>query len=224
MGTYMSRVYVHYLEPYIEPYMYSRARILVLGLDGGGKTTLLESLRRNQDRNKEDAKDYGINVSKVLHKNVACILYELPGQKDLRVIWKSFFPKTDALIFVLDSTDQKRIETARAALYQCLQDENLEGVPLLICANKQDLPNSLPRKSIITQLKLQSYFQKKKDLREYHVAPTVATTGAGLYQAMEQLRRMISSKIEVGKEKLEESENKCHPPTANQKVHPILCN
>mmetsp|Transcript_27503 Transcript_27503/g.46305 ORF Transcript_27503/g.46305 Transcript_27503/m.46305 type:complete len:196 (+) Transcript_27503:684-1271(+) len=193
MGTHMSRVHVHHLEPHVEPCVHSRARILVLGLDGGGKTTLLESLRRNQDRNKEDAEGHGIDVSKVLHKNVACMLCEPPGQKDLRVIWKSFFPKTDALIFVLDSTDQKRTETARAALHQCLQDENLEGVPSLTCANEQDLPSSLPRKSMITQLKLQSCFQKKKDLREYHVAPTVATTGAGSHQAMEQLRRMMSS-------------------------------
>lgn len=48
-----------------------------------------------------------------------------------------------ALVFVVDSSDPGRLPEAQKALKKVLSDERLRDVPLMLLANKNDLPNAL---------------------------------------------------------------------------------
>jgi ADP-ribosylation factor-like protein 2 len=69
--------------------------------------------------------------------------WDIGGQSSLRSYWQNYFERTDALVWVVDSTDKKRMKDCRAELDKLLGEECLKGVTLLILANKRDLPNSL---------------------------------------------------------------------------------
>lgn len=71
-------------------------------------------------------------------------LWDVGGQKSLRSYWRNYFEDTDCLVWVVDSSDRQRVTDCRRELHQLLQEERLLGASLLILANKQDLPHSLP--------------------------------------------------------------------------------
>lgn len=70
-------------------------------------------------------------------------MWDIGGQKALREYWSNYFPNTDALIYVIDSADVKRVREAGRELEELLLEKDLSGVPLLIFANKQDLGQAL---------------------------------------------------------------------------------
>lgn len=65
------------------------------------------------------------------------------GQKAIRPYWRNYFDQTDALVYVIDCSDRRRIDETGAELLELLQEERLAGVPLLVFANKQDLLNAM---------------------------------------------------------------------------------
>ena len=85
----------------------------------------------------------GFNVETVTYKNLKFQVWDLGGQTGLRPYWRCYYQDTNAVIFVVDSADKDRVEVARQELELMLQEEELKGVPVLVLANKQDLPNAL---------------------------------------------------------------------------------
>ena len=85
----------------------------------------------------------GFNVETVTYKNLKFQVWDLGGQTGLRPYWRCYYQDTNAVIFVVDSADKERIEIAKQELELMLQEEELKGVPVLVLANKQDLPNAL---------------------------------------------------------------------------------
>ncbi|XP_062506929.1 ADP-ribosylation factor-like protein 3 isoform X2 [Corticium candelabrum] len=75
-----------------------------------------------------------------------CIL----GQRKIRPYWRNYFDCTDILIYVIDSADRKRFEETGEELAHLLEDEKLQGVPLLVFANKQDLFSAAPASEVIS--------------------------------------------------------------------------
>lgn len=71
------------------------------------------------------------------------ILLNISGQKSIRPYWRNYYDQTDALIYVIDSADRRRMEETQIELQQLLDEEKLSHAPLLIMANKQDLLNAL---------------------------------------------------------------------------------
>ena len=74
---------------------------------------------------------------------IACDSLYLPGQKAIRPYWRNYFDQTDALVYVIDCSDRRRIDETGGELQELLQEERLAGVPLLVFANKQDLLNAM---------------------------------------------------------------------------------
>ena len=54
------------------------------------------------------------------------------------------FQNTQGIIFVVDSNDRDRIVEAREELQRMLNEDELRDAILLVFANKQDLPVSIP--------------------------------------------------------------------------------
>eukprot|EP00941_MAST-03F_sp_MAST-3F-sp1_P004742 g4742.t1 len=76
------------------------------------------------------------------------------GGSDLRELWESYFEEAHALFFVVDANDPKRFAEARHELQKLLTDSRLKGVPVLIAANKQDLPAAYSPEKVATELQI----------------------------------------------------------------------
>jgi len=81
-------------------------------------------------------------------------VWDIGGQKAIRPYWKNYYDNTDGLVFVVDSSDEERLNECIEELNALLVEEGLVKVPLLVYANKQDLQFALEAEEILTQLKL----------------------------------------------------------------------
>ncbi|GAA5837150.1 hypothetical protein JCM5353_007173 [Sporobolomyces roseus] len=96
-------------------------RILMLGLDNAGKTTICKSILH------EDisliSPTLGFNIRTILHKGYSLNVWDIGGQTSLRPYWRNYFEQTDCIIWVVDSSDRTRIEDCKLELHQLLQQE-----------------------------------------------------------------------------------------------------
>merc|ERR1719387_2376655 len=110
----------------------------MVGLDAAGKTTVLYKLKLGQVV--RNIPNFGFNVETVEYKNLKFTVWDVGGQEKIRKLWRHYYKNTDALIFVVDSADRDRLEEARGELAHLLDADELRAAPLLLFANKQDLP------------------------------------------------------------------------------------
>lgn len=82
-------------------------RILILGLDGAGKTTILYQLQVGEVVS--TIPTIGFNVEQVTYKNLKFQVWDLGGQTSIRPYWRCYYSNTDAIIYVVDSADKDRI-------------------------------------------------------------------------------------------------------------------
>ena len=91
-------------------------RILILGLDNAGKTTILYKLQNETDDEEiMTIPTIGFNVETLQYKNIKFQVWDLGGQTSIRPYWRCYYPNTDAIIFVVDSADKERLAVARQA-------------------------------------------------------------------------------------------------------------
>lgn len=154
-------------------------RVLMLGLDSAGKTTVLYKLKLDQPVSAIPT--VGFNVETVTFKNVKFGIWDVGGQDKIRPLWRHYFTGTQGLIFVIDSSDRERIEEARQELYKIAMDRVMSDVPILILANKQDMPNAMKPQEIQQRLELTSGPLKQ---RNWIVQPSTAVTGDGVYEGL----------------------------------------
>jgi ADP-ribosylation factor-like protein 3 len=128
------------------------ARLLVLGLDNAGKTTLLRKL--SEEDVESVTPTQGFNVKSLKHGSFKLTMWDVGGQRAVRQYWSNYFDGSEGLVWVIDSADRKRLEETRAELAEILEEEKLAGVPLLVLANKQDLVNALRPDDIADTLNL----------------------------------------------------------------------
>lgn len=115
-------------------------RILMLGLDNAGKTTILK--RFNGEPIDTISPTLGFNIKTLEHNGYKLNIWDVGGQKSIRSYWRNYFEQTDALVWVVDSADHLRLDDCRRELASLLQEERLAGATLLVFANKQDLPGA----------------------------------------------------------------------------------
>ncbi|XP_041028410.1 ADP-ribosylation factor 1-like isoform X2 [Juglans microcarpa x Juglans regia] len=162
-------------------------RILMVGLDAAGKTTILYKLKLGEIVT--TIPTIGFNVETVEYKNVSFTVWDVGGQDKIRPLWRHYFQNTQGLIFVVDSNDRERISEARDELHRMLSEDELRDAILLVYANKQDLPKALTVSEITDKLGLHSLRQ-----RRWYIQAACATNGQGLYEGLDWLSSNISSK------------------------------
>ena len=160
------------------------ARILMVGLDAAGKTTILYKLKFNETVSTIPTK---FNVETVSpYKGVTFTVWDVGGQEKIRPLWRHYFQNTQGLIFVVDSSDLERISEARTELFSVLESPEMEGVPVVVIGNKQDLPRALKSHELAQQLSL---LQHKAN--PWHVQEACAKNGDGIYEATHKLSDMV---------------------------------
>merc|ERR1719450_1815688 len=129
-------------------------RILMVGLDAAGKTTILYKLKLGETVT--TIPTIGFNVETVEYKNICFTVWDVGGQDKIRPLWRHYFQNTQGLIFVVDSNDRERITEAQDELQKMLQEDELRDATLLVFANKQDLPNAMTASELTDKLGLQN--------------------------------------------------------------------
>ncbi|RXW24240.1 hypothetical protein EST38_g1623 [Candolleomyces aberdarensis] len=153
-------------------------RILFLGLDNAGKTTILKKL------NNEDisgiSPTLGFNIKTFVHGKYTLNIWDVGGQRTLRPYWRNYFEQTDALVWVVDSSDRMRMQDCKEELHSLLTEDRLAGASLMIFANKQDLPGSMTEAQIQEVLDLPS-------IKSHHwtIWPCSAVTGENLVSGLD---------------------------------------
>merc|ERR1712179_548677 len=127
-------------------------RIIMLGLDSSGKTTILYKLKLGEVVT--TIPTIGFNVETVEYKNIRFTVWDVGGQDKIRPLWRYYYQGTQGLIFVVDSNDRDRVEDAREELEKMLAEDEMRDAVLLVFANKQDLPNAMPAAEVTEKLGL----------------------------------------------------------------------
>merc|ERR1711959_11337 len=127
-------------------------RILMLGLDAAGKTTILYKLKLGEVVS--SVPTIGFNVETLEYKKIKFTVWDVGGQDKIRLLWRHYYQNTQGLIFVVDSSDKDRVDLAKEELHKMLAEEELKDSVLLVFANKQDLPGAMTCPEITDKLGL----------------------------------------------------------------------
>lgn len=177
MGFILSKVWSKLLGAKKE------VRMLMVGLDAAGKTTVLYQLKMGETV--KTIPTIGFNVETLDYKGLNFTVWDIGGQYKLRNLWRHYYNNSDGIIYVIDSGDCERIEEAAEQLKLLLVEEELKDCALLVLANKQDLLGSLSPNDLIKKLGLETY------KRPWLVQGTCATTGQGLKEGFDWMASVL---------------------------------
>ncbi|XP_078501424.1 ADP-ribosylation factor-like protein 4D [Lissotriton helveticus] len=164
--------------------------VVVIGLDSAGKTSLLYRLKFKEFVKSAPTK--GFNMEKIKapvgsSRSITFQVWDVGGQEKLRPLWKSYTRRTDGMVFVVDSSEAERMEEAKVELHKITRTSENQGVPVLILANKQDVPEAL---SVAEVEKLLAMHELSTSTLNY-IQGCSAVDGVGLHQGLEKLYEMI---------------------------------
>ncbi|XP_068917687.1 ADP ribosylation factor 4 isoform X1 [Tenebrio molitor] len=162
-------------------------RILMVGLDAAGKTTVLYKLKLGEIVT--TIPTIGFNVETVEYKNISFTVWDVGGQTKIRRLWSHYFQNTQGLIYVVDSNDRERMGEAADELKNMLMEDELRDAVLLVFANKQDLPNAMTAAELTDKLNLNQLHN-----RRWYIQATCATQGDGLYEGLDWLSNELANK------------------------------
>lgn len=154
-------------------------KIIIAGVSGTGRTTVLYKLKDGGDVT--TIHTVGFHMETVKHRGNSCIMFEVGDQDKHRPFWREWWQTVEGLIFVIDSTEDNFEETEEELQFR-FKDDKLSAAPLLVLANKQDLPGALSTNELVKTLQLDLIKH-----RPWHIQPTCATSGQGLHAGLDWL-------------------------------------
>ncbi|KAA8493787.1 ADP-ribosylation factor 1 [Porphyridium purpureum] len=161
-------------------------RILMLGLDNAGKTSILYRLK--DGAHIKTVPTIGFNVETLEFNNISMQVWDLGGQASIRPYWRSYYQRQEAVIFVVDSTDRDRMSIAQSELASLLEEEELEDAIVCIFANKQDAPEAMEVADVAEAMGV----NRLQD-RTWTIIGTSALKGTGLEEGLSWISNNLKS-------------------------------
>lgn len=164
--------------------------VVVIGLDSSGKTSLLYRLKFGEFVKSVPTKGFNMEKIKVAvgtSRSIIFQVWDVGGQEKLRPLWKSYTRRTDGIVFVVDAAEVERMEEAKVELHKITKIAENQGVPVLILANKQDLPGALTMAEVEKLLAVHELCSSTL----HYVQGCSAVDGTGLQQGLEKLYEII---------------------------------
>ena len=148
---------VSYLKKFVG-WIYSKLwtrelEISIIGLQNAGKSTLTNTLATGEF-DEDSIPTIGFNFRRVRKGKVSFSVWDLGGQERFRESWEKYCRQADCIIFVVDSVDLATMDESRRNLHTLLDWPTLQGIPLLILGNKNDLDGALTEEELIEELNL----------------------------------------------------------------------
>jgi len=162
-------------------------RVMMVGLDAAGKTTVLYKMRLGDVIT--TVPTIGFNVEELEYKKVRMTVWDIGGQDKIRALWKYYYQGSDAVVFVVDSSDATRLTEAADELRKLLCEDELRDAKLLVLANKQDMPGAMSVATITQQLGLMETRNRK-----WFVQACSAVSGDGLHEGFDWLANAITQR------------------------------
>ncbi|MHA2365972.1 MAG: ADP-ribosylation factor-like protein [Candidatus Hodarchaeales archaeon] len=163
------------------------ANVAWLGLDFAGKTTLIKYITEGVF-NQETKRTLGLNIDEYETDGIKLICWDIGGQEVFREhLWETYIKQSSGIIYVIDSSTPERFPEARHELWRWIvENPYVSKIPLLILANKQDLPQAKDSGKIATMLDL-----KQIDDFSYSILPCSAATGDNILDGLEWMKERI---------------------------------
>jgi len=137
------------------------AKILFIGLDGSGKTSLLTFLKQGPN-DIVPKPTVGFEVKEVKYKGVDMSIYDVAGGAKVRDLWRHYYADADAIVWVVDCADQGRLAESRQALATALKDASMKtDTPFLVAANKSDLQGAKSDEEVRKALELDTLLKNR---------------------------------------------------------------
>jgi ADP-ribosylation factor-like protein 6 len=167
------------------------AKILVVGLDNSGKTTIINHLKP-VDHKRDVVPTVGFNLEKFKVKGVTFTAFDMSGQGRYRNLWEHYYKECNGIIFVIDSSDKFRLVVAKDELDLMLQHEDMKNrrIPILFFANKMDQRDSLSSVKCTTLMGLDNIRDKT-----WYICASNGLTGEGLMQGLDWLTDQLQSSL-----------------------------
>ena len=120
-------------------------KILIVGLDGSGKTSFLEQVKAIEGQKSMKLEKIpptvGLNLAKIEKRRAEFTFWDVGGQMVLRKIWDKYFSECNGLIFMIDGSDADRLKEVKSTvnrLYNAEAPTDLVDLPVLFLLNKKD--------------------------------------------------------------------------------------
>ncbi|KRY33718.1 ADP-ribosylation factor-related protein 1 [Trichinella spiralis] len=130
----------------------------------------------------------GLNIGKVVFDGVELNFWDLGGQKELQSLWDKYFAEAHGVIYIIDSSDQSRIEESLDAFEKALKNKTLNGVPVVIVCNKQDIKECMSVSDVKMALR---EIIKKLGTRDCSLFPVSALHGNNVLASISWLVKAI---------------------------------
>uniref|UniRef100_A0A2K6W3W1 Uncharacterized protein n=1 Tax=Onchocerca volvulus TaxID=6282 RepID=A0A2K6W3W1_ONCVO len=127
--------------------------LTLVGLQNSGKTTFVNVIASGQFT-EDMIPTVGFNMRKITKGNVTIKLWDIGGQPRFRSMWERYCRGVNAIIFMVDAADEDKLEASRNELSQLLDKPQLDSIPVLVLANKKDLPGALDERQLIERMNL----------------------------------------------------------------------
>jgi len=169
----------------------TKCKILFLGLDNAGKTSIITYFENKGTLEQVEEPTVGFVIKGIKYKRVDFKIWDVAGKESVRPLWKHYYEVNDAVVFVIDASDHKRIDEAVNTLKSVCREPELEGSILLVLANKQDIPGAMEAKDI--KAKIEGFIGQK---RVWECLPTTTKIAGGelVQQSFWWLGRQIREK------------------------------
>lgn len=165
-----------------------RTQVLVLGLDGAGKTSLLHCLSTGcLEEDMEPTQ--GFNAVSVNREDLHIEFLEIGGKEELRPYWQRYMSKALLLVFVVDSSEPQLFSAAKSHLHELLTSD--PRLPVMVLANKQDLPGACSITDLHDALSLSEVGDRRLFLIGTHVRKGEAEPSSGVQDARELITQMV---------------------------------